>query len=205
MVTTETSFFRDAHPFEALRKSVLPELLKARQAEKRLSLWCAASSSGQEPYTVALILREYFPELADWKVTFQATDISQDMLARCRDGSYSQIEVNRGLPAALLVKYFRQEGARWRARDDLRAMIEFTRLNLAAPWPVMPTFDLILMRNVMIYFDVDTKKSILRRLARQLRPDGYLVLGGAETTLNLDDSYARVEALKSGFYQLAKK
>ncbi len=205
MVTTETSFFRDIHPFETLRKTVLPELIAARQNEKRLAIWCAASSSGQEPYTIAIILREYFPELANWKITFQATDISQEMLRRCREGSYSQIEVNRGLPAALLMKYFRQESARWLIRDELRAMIDFQPLNLAGAWPVMPNFDLIFLRNVMIYFDVETKKSILRRMSRVLRPDGYLVLGGAETTFNLDDSYQREETLKGGFYRLVSK
>jgi chemotaxis protein methyltransferase CheR len=205
MVTTETSFFRDVLPFEALRKTVLPELIAARQNEKRLNIWCAASSSGQEPYTIALILREYFPELRNWKVTFQATDISREMLRRSREGRYSQVEVNRGLPVALLMKYFRQDGAHWQLRDDIREMIDFQPLNLAAAWPPMPLFDLIFLRNVMIYFDVDTKKSILRRMARVLRSDGYLVLGGAETTFSLDDSYARVEALKSGYYRLVAK
>jgi chemotaxis protein methyltransferase CheR len=205
MVTTETSFFRDVHPFETLRKVVLPELIAARQPEKRLSIWCAAASSGQEPYTIALVLKEYFPELAGWQVLFRATDISQDMLRRCREGRYSQLEVNRGLPAALLVKYFRQDGAHWQVRDDLRAMIDFQPLNLAAPWPVMPAFDLVFLRNVMIYFDVETKKAILGRVARLLRSDGYLVLGGAETTFNLDSSYERVESLKSGYYRLARK
>lgn len=205
MVTTETSFFRDIHPFETLRKNVLPELIKTRQAEKRLNIWCAASSSGQEPYTIAILLREYFPELSSWKVTFQATDISEGMLERCRAGSYSQVEVNRGLPVSLLMKYFQQDGARWQLRGDMRALINFQRLNLAASWPPMPVFDLIFLRNVMIYFDVGTKKSILNRVKRVLRPDGYLVLGGAETTLNLDDSYERAETLKSGFYRLVGK
>ncbi len=205
MVTTETSFFRDIHPFETLRKTVLPELIKARQAEKRLNIWCAASSSGQEPYTIAIMLREYFPELASWKVTFQATDISQDMITRCRAGEYSQVEVNRGLPVALLMKNFRQDGARWQIREDLRTMIDFQRLNLAATWPPMPVFDLILLRNVMIYFEVDTKKSILMRMSRLLRSDGYLILGGAETTLNLDDSYERVASLKAGFYRQVRR
>jgi chemotaxis protein methyltransferase CheR len=205
MVTTETSFFRDVLPFEALRKTVLPELIVARQNEKCLKIWCAASSSGQEPYTIALILREFFPELRNWTVTFQATDISRDMLRRSREGRYSQVEVNRGLPVALLMKYFRQDGAYWQLRDDIREMIDFQPLNLAASWPPMPLFDLIFLRNVMIYFEVDTKKSILRRMTRVLRPDGYLVLGGAETTFSLDDSYGRVEALRSGYYRLVAK
>ncbi|MFO0821784.1 MAG: protein-glutamate O-methyltransferase CheR [Gemmataceae bacterium] len=205
MVTTETSFFRDVHPFETLRKTVLPELIAARRGEKRLNIWCAASSSGQEPYTLALILKEYFPELLNWHLLFRATDISQEMLRRCRQGRFSQLEVNRGLPASLLVKYFRQDAGNWQIRDDVRAMIDFQPLNLATPWPTMPVFDLICLRNVMIYFEVETKKAILKRIARQLQPDGYLLLGGAETTFNLDDSYQRVETLKSGFYRLVQK
>jgi chemotaxis protein methyltransferase CheR len=202
MVTTETSFFRDIHPFETLRKTVLPELIQSRASERRLSIWCAASSSGQEPYTIAIILKEYFPELSNWNLRFQATDISQQILARAKEGRYSQLEVNRGLPAALLMKYFTQEGNQWQIRDDLRRMIDFQILNLSGPWPTMAPFDLIFIRNVMIYFDVETKKNILHKISRLLRSDGYLVLGGAETTFNLNDSYKRVENLKSGFYSL---
>ncbi len=205
MVTTETSFFRDIHPFKTLLDTVLPELIAARRNDRCLAIWCAASSSGQEPYTIALILREYFPELADWKITFQSTDLSHDMLRRCRAGNYSQLEVNRGLPVALLMKYFRQEGARWQIRDDVREMIDFQPINLAEPWPAMQPFDLIFLRNVMIYFDVETKKSILAQISRILRPDGYLILGGAETTFYLDVSYKRVESLKGGYYRLAAK
>jgi len=205
MVTTETSFFRDIHPFETLRRTVIPELIRTRENEKRLNIWCAASSSGQEPYTLALILREYFPELVRWQINFIATDISNGMLERCRAGCYSQIEVNRGLPTALLLKYFTQEGAKWQLDEKVRSMIEFRRMNLAEPWPSMPQMDLVFLRNVMIYFDVETKKTILRRMSRVLRKDGYLILGGAETTFALDDSYQRVENLKAGFYRLVDK
>jgi chemotaxis protein methyltransferase CheR len=202
MVTTETSFFRDHSPFETLRKMVLPEFIRRRAGERRLRIWCAASSTGQEPYSLALLLREHFPDLAGWNVSLLATDLSRDVLARAREGRYNQIEVNRGLPAALLVKYFKQHGTDWQLDAGVRAMVEFQELNLARPWPFLPRMDLVLLRNVMIYFDVETKKAILGRVARLLQPDGYLVLGGAETTFNLDDSYRRVEQLKSGFYQL---
>lgn len=202
MVTTETFFFRDHHPFETLRKTVLPEMLSKRRSEKRLNVWFAASSTGQEPYSFALLLRESFPELSGWKVSLLASDISQEVLARARAGRYNQIEVNRGLPAALLLKYFRQEGTAWQLREDICRMVQFQTLNLAQPWPTLPPFDLVFLRNVMIYFDVETKKSILGRLTRLLKPDGYLLLGGAETTLNLDASYRRAEQLRSGFYQL---
>jgi chemotaxis protein methyltransferase CheR len=202
MVTTETSFFRDVLPFESLRKVLLPKLIQERRDERRLNIWCAAASTGQEPYSLALLLREHFPELSGWKVSLLATDLSREVLSRARAGRYSQLEVNRGLPAALLVKYFRQHAATWQLRDDVRSMVEFREINLAGAWPLLPRMDLVLLRNVMIYFDVATKKDILGRVARLLRSDGYLLLGGAETTYNLDDSYRRVEQLKSGFYQL---
>ncbi len=201
MVTTETSFFRDIHPFETLKKSVLPELIRSRAAQMRLNIWCAASSSGQEPYTIALILREHFPEIASWNVNLMATDISRSVLDRARQGVYSQLEVNRGMPAALLIKWFRQEGTRWRIDERLREAVTYSQLNLADPWPAMPTWDLIFMRNVMIYFSPEIKKRILGRVSKQLQSDGYLVLGGAETTLNLDDSFQRVEHLKAGFFR----
>jgi chemotaxis protein methyltransferase CheR len=201
MVTTETSFFRDHKPFETLRKTVIPELMRLRRDERRLNIWCAASSTGQEPYSLALLLREHFPELATWNVSLMASDISREVLARAREGCYNQIEVNRGLPAALLVKYFQQNGSTWQLRADVRAAVEFREINLAQPWPPLPRMDLVLIRNVMIYFDVATKKAILGRLARLLRPDGYLILGGSETTFSIDPSYRPVEHLKGGFYQ----
>ncbi len=202
MVTTETFFFRDHNPFEALRKAVIPELIRRRGPEQRLNIWCAASSTGQEPYSLAMLLKEHFPELARWRVSLRASDISQENLVRARAGKYNQIEVNRGLPATLLLKYFVQHGAEWQLDASVRGMVDFQEINLARPWPALPPLDLVLLRNVMIYFDVDTKKKILGALARLLRPDGYLLLGGAETTFNLDDSWKRVELLRSGFYQL---
>lgn len=202
MVTTETSFFRDVHPFETLRTTVLPDLIRRRQGERRLSIWFAACSTGQEPYSFALMVREHLPELLRWRLDLLATDLSADVLARARAGRYSQIEVNRGLPAALMVKYFHQHGLNWELTEDVRRMVEFREMNLVAPWPVMPRMDLVFLRNVMIYFDVETKKVILGRVTRLLCPDGYLLLGGAETTFNLDNSYNRVEHLQGGFYQL---
>jgi len=202
MVTTETSFFRDFHPFETLRKTVLPALIEQRRKKKQLNIWCAASSSGQEPYSIALLIRDAFPELESWKLFFSATDLSREMLTRCRTGRYSQLEVNRGLPTPLLLKWFKQEGANWQIDDRIRQTLSFSQLNLTQPWPPMPTWDLVLMRNVMIYFDAESKAAILARLTRVLAKDGFLILGGAETTLNLHDGYQRVETLKSGFYQL---
>jgi chemotaxis protein methyltransferase CheR len=202
LVTTETSFFRDHQPFEALRTSVIPDLIARRRDERRLNIWCAACSTGQEPYSLVLLLREHFAQLATWKIDVLATDISSDVLERARQGVYNQVEINRGLSAALLVKHFRQEGNRWRLNDDVRAEVRFMLLNLANAWPPLPRMDLVLLRNVLIYFDVPTKKQILARLARQLRPDGYLLLGGAETTFNLNDSFRRLEHLKTAWFQL---
>jgi chemotaxis protein methyltransferase CheR len=202
LVTTETSFFRDIHPFETLKKAVLPQLVEQRRQERKLNIWCAASSSGQEPYSIALLLKEYFPELDSWRLNISATDISHEMLRRSQAGRYSQVEVNRGLPTQLLLKWFRQQGAHWQLDDRVRGAISFSRLNLAEPWPAMPSWDLVMLRNVMIYFDNEVKRTILGRVARILSPDGYLLLGGAETTLNLHDAFQRIEHLKSGFYQL---
>ncbi len=202
MVTTESSFFRDLHPFESIRRTLLPELARKRASERTLNIWCAGCSTGQEPYSLAILMREYLPELAGWEINLLATDFSFDVLDRAREGQFGQIEVNRGLPAALLIKYFQQNGTRWQLNADVRAMVEFRQINLARPWPFLPRMDLVLLRNVMIYFDVDTKKAILGRLGRLLRPDGYLLLGGAETTLFLDESYRRAEQLSPGFYQL---
>jgi chemotaxis protein methyltransferase CheR len=203
MVTTETSFFRDHSPFEALRKAVIPDLIARRRDVRRLRIWCAASSTGQEPYSIALLLREHFPELGNWEVSLIASDLSREALERARQAKYNQLEVNRGLPAPMLVKYFDQHGTHWQLKSEIRSMVDFREINLAMEWPALPPLDLVLIRNVMIYFDLDTKKTILRKLARLLRPDAYLLLGGAETTFNLDDSYRRAGALRTGLYQLA--
>jgi chemotaxis protein methyltransferase CheR len=202
MVTTETSFFRDMLPFEGLKTQILPELVERRRNERRLNIWCAACASGQEPYSLAILIREHFPQLATWNVNILATDISRDILARARAGVFNQIEVNRGLPAALLIKHFKQHGSAWELSEEIRSKIEFRELNLARPWPPLRQMDLVLLRNVMIYFDIETKKAILGQVTRLLRPDGYLLLGGAETTFNLDDSFRRVERTKASFYQL---
>jgi chemotaxis protein methyltransferase CheR len=202
MTTNETSFFRDVHPFEALKKVIVPELITKRATGRTLNLWCGAASSGQEPYTVALVLREYFPALAQWDVRFIATDLSHEMLMRAQTGKYSQLEVNRGLPAPLLVKHFSKHGLEWHVKDDLRKMIEFRQLNLVDAWPVMPAMDIVFLRNVLIYFNVETKKTILGKIRQLLRPDGYLFLGGAETTMSLDDAFERVQIEKASCYRL---
>lgn len=204
MTTNETSFFRDLAPFECLRKDVLPALIEARRAEKKLSIWCGASSTGQEPYTIAMIIHEHFKELLSWKLTFVATDLSAEVLAKAKAGRYNQIEVNRGLPAPLLVKYFEKQGLEWQIAAPLRQMITFQEMNLNRPWPAFPPLDLVFMRNVMIYFDVDAKRRILGGIGKALRPDGYLFLGAAESTMNLDDTFQRVAFERSGCYRSSR-
>ncbi|HNB72763.1 MAG TPA: protein-glutamate O-methyltransferase CheR [Acidobacteriota bacterium] len=202
MTTNETSFFRDVTPFEALKKEVIPQLIARRAAEKTLSIWCAASSTGQEPYSLAMLLREHFPVLNSWKLYLMASDISTEVLARARQGKFSQLEVNRGLPASMLVKYFHREGLDWQISDQLRRQIEFREINLAKEWPYIPMLDLVLMRNVLIYFDIKTKKEILEKTRRRLKSDGVLFLGTAETTLNLDDSFVRNQFEQTSYYQI---
>lgn len=204
MTTNETSFFRDINPFEALRKVVLPEVLQRRAAERRLQIWCGACSTGQEPYTIALILREHFGAYGDWKVGIVASDLSTDVLARAREGRYSQLDVNRGLPVPLLLKYFQRLGMEWQVKEEVRRLVEFRQLNLIdASWGI-PLADIVFLRNVLIYFDLSTKKSILKKIRQVLHPDGYLFLGGAETTMNLDDSFERVTFERAGYYRLRK-
>ena len=204
MTTNETSFFRDFHPFEALRKSILPELMTRRACCKELNFWSAGCSSGQEPYSLAILLQEHFPSLADWSIRIIATELSTEMLARAREGRYSQLEVNRGLPASLLVKYFRKNGTDWQIREDLRRRVEFQVMNLAETWPLLPPMDVILMRNVLIYFGLDIKKKILGSVRQLLRADGFLFLGGAETTLNLDDAFERIQFDRTICYRVPK-
>jgi chemotaxis protein methyltransferase CheR len=202
MTTNETSFFRDVHPFEALRRTLLPELIDRRRAARRLTIWSAACSTGQEPYSVAMLLREHFPETAQWSVRIFATDLAQEVLERARAGVFTQLEVNRGLPAPLLVRYFRQDGTDWQITPEIRDMVQFEEMNLIEPWPALPDFDVVLLRNVLIYFDGESKQRVLRNLRQVLRPDGVLLMGGAETTLNLDDAYERLPIDRAGCFRL---
>jgi chemotaxis protein methyltransferase CheR len=201
MTTNETSFFRDVNPFMALEQHVIPELVRRRHAQRQLSFWSAACSSGQEPYSLALLLRQQFPNLTPWNVRIIATDISAEMLGRAASGRYSQLEVNRGVPASLLVRHFRRDGAYWQISDDIRQMIEFRAMNLVQAWGVLPPLDVVFLRNVLIYFDLETKRRILEKVRRVLKPDGYLFLGAAETTLNIDDSFQRVMVGPAVVYQ----
>lgn len=202
LTTNETSFFRDFHPFEALKNHILPKVIEQRAALRKLCIWSAASSTGQELYSIAMALQEHFPQLKDWEVTILGTDLSATVINRARQGVYSQLEVNRGLPAPLLIKYFTEAGGKWIIKDELKRHVQFRQMNLVKPWPIMPMFDLVFIRNVMIYFDVESKRTILKRLRQCLHPQGYLFLGTAETTMNLDPAWQPETIGKATVYQM---
>jgi chemotaxis protein methyltransferase CheR len=201
MTTNETMFFRDVHPFDAIRDKILPELIERKADQRRLSIWCAASSTGQEPYSIAMMIRDQVPALTGWDVRIIATDFSSDVLERARAGVYSQLEVNRGLPVRYLVRHFTKLDLQWQISDEVRSMVDYRELNLIDPWVGIASMDLVLLRNVLIYFDVETKKSILGKVRSVMQPHGYLFLGGAETTLNLDDGFERVESGRAVAYR----
>jgi chemotaxis protein methyltransferase CheR len=204
MTTNETSFFREIRVFDMFRKTILPRLLASRISQRSLNLWCAAASTGQEPYSMAMVLHEHFPSLQGWNVKLIASDISTVMLARARTGHYNQFEINRGLPAHLLVKYFEKHDG-WELKEEIRRMVEFREINLIDPWPALPPMDVIFMRNVLIYLDLETKKNILAKVGRLLDPAGYLVLGASETTINLDASFEPLSLGGSTCFRLRGK
>jgi chemotaxis protein methyltransferase CheR len=189
MTTNESFFFRDKIPFEHFREHMLPSLLKARAAQRRIRIWCAAASTGQEPYSLAMILREMAAQVSGWRIEIIATDLSNEVLEKARAGLYSQFEVQRGLPIQLLMKYFSQSGETWQISPEIRAMVHYRPLNLLADFSHLGAFDVVFCRNVLIYFDQDTKISVLERLARVTEPDGYLVLGAAETVVGLTEVF----------------
>ena len=189
MTTNETFFFRDKVPFDHFRDSIMPEILQARASRKTLRIWCAAGSTGQEPYSLAMCLKEMGAALSGWRVEILATDLSQEVLEKSRAGIYSQFEVQRGLPIQMLVKYFKQTGELWQINADIRAMVQHRQLNLLHDFSQLGAFDVIFCRNVLIYFDQDTKINIFNRLAKAIEPDGFLVLGAAETVVGLTDVF----------------
>lgn len=204
MTTNETSFFRDTHPWETLRQELVPELLERNRLTRRITVWCGASSSGQEPYTLGLLLQEHFAEqLKGWRVDIVATDLSPTMLERAGTGRYSQLEVNRGLPASMLVRWFTRAGMEWQIHDDIRRMVSFHQVNLddRSTWGAVPQADLVMLRNVLIYFDVPTKQAILRAVADRMEPGAALFLGSAETTQSLVDCFDRAQSGKTVFFR----
>jgi len=188
MTTNETFFFRDKIPFDHLRETIIPALLQARANRRSLRIWCAASSTGQEPYSVAMCLRE-ISALAGWRIEILATDLSQGVLEKSRAGIFSQFEVQRGLPIQMLVKHFTQAGELWHLNADIRAMVMHRQLNLLQDFSHLGSFDVIFCRNVLIYFDADTKAEIFGRLAQAIEPDGVLLLGAAESVVGISDAF----------------
>ncbi len=202
MTTNESSFFRDTKPFDQLRSIILPRFLEARSQARKIRIWSAAASSGQEPYTIAMVLKEEAARLRGVQVEIVATDISTDILARAKSGLYTQFEVQRGLPVTLLVKYFRQRGDKWEISPDLRSMVTFREFNLLGEMRSLGQFDIVFCRNVLIYFDQPTKTKVLEGISRLLPPDGVLLLGGAETVLGVSDRFRPMDGQR-GIYTLS--
>jgi chemotaxis protein methyltransferase CheR len=199
MMTNESFFFRDKLPFDQFRDTIMPELMKTREGSRRIRIWCAAASTGQEPYSLAMTLKEMGKQLAGWRVEIVATDISHDVLDKAKSGIYSQFEVQRGLPVTLLIKYFAQVGEMWQVAPEIRAMVQYKPLNLLQPFSHLGTFDVVFCRNVLIYFDQETKIDVLDRLAAVTERDGYLSLGGAETVVGLTRAFTPMPD-KRGLY-----
>jgi chemotaxis protein methyltransferase CheR len=189
MTTNETFFFRDKIPFDHLRDTILPTLLQSRASRKTLRIWSAAGSTGQEPYSIAMVLKERAAALSGWRIEIVATDLSQEVLEKSRAGIYSQFEVQRGLPIQLLVKYFTQIGELWQINSELRGMVQHKQLNLLQDFSHLGKFDVIFCRNVLIYFDQDTKIGIFERMAKVIEPDGMLMLGAAESVVGITDAF----------------
>ncbi|MEI7893079.1 MAG: protein-glutamate O-methyltransferase CheR [Myxococcales bacterium] len=200
LTTNETSFFRDVVPFKALQHLI--PLIQTKRADRCLTVWSAACSSGQEPYSIVITLREEFAELIAPRLRILATDLSTEMVGRAQKATYTQIEVERGLAPALRAKYFERHGSGWQVKEALRRQIEFRAMNLIDPWPSLPQFDIVFLRNVLIYFDLSTKKEVFAKLRRVLAPHGVVFLGSSETTHNVDDAFERVEFEKATCYRL---
>ncbi len=191
MTTNETYFFRDQHPFDTLKNHIIKELMEKNQAKKDLRFWSAAASTGQEAYSISMIIQEHFPQLSTWRAEILGTDISPQAIDKAKAGRYTQVEVNRGLPITLLIKYFKQQGAFWMVQDKLKKLVRFRQFNLLSPFVGLGQFDCIFCRYVLIYFDPETKKKIVDKLVKVLKPGGYLFLGATETPIGIDPSMKR--------------
>jgi chemotaxis protein methyltransferase CheR len=203
MTTNETFFFRDSHPFDTMRQSVIPGLIERRANTRTLRIWSAACSTGQEPYSLVMMIKDNFPTLSGWSIEIIATDLSPTVLDRAREGLYSTFEVQRGLPIQMLVRHFDQEEPYWRIKREIRQAVSFRPLNLLEDFSSLGQFDIVLCRNVLIYFDQPTKARILKDIARRMAPDGALLLGGAESVFGLCDALAALPGLK-GVYGHAR-
>lgn len=204
MTTNESFFFRDKTPFDHFREVMMPALLKARATKRQIRIWCAAASTGQEPYSLAMILKEMAAQIAGWRIEIIGTDLSGEVLERAKAGAYTQFEVQRGLPIQMLLKHFTQNGDQWIVSPEIRSMVHYRTLNLLNDFSALGQFDIVYCRNVLIYFDQPTKIDVLNRTARQLASDGYLLLGAAETVVGLTDAFKPV-ADRRGLYMPAEK
>lgn len=205
MTTNESSFFRDRRPFDELKNTILPELIAERKTSRKLRIWCAAASHGQEPYSIVMTLREHFPELEDWTIQIVATDLCTKALKRAEEGVYSQFEVQRGLPVQLLMKYFEQCEQGWKIKPEAGVGIQWKQLNLLEDFRHLSMFDIVFCRNVLIYFKPELKKNILNRISDQMNSSGVLLLGAAETVLGISDNYSKMAGCQSAIYKLAGK
>ena len=200
MTTNETFFFRDTRPFEEFKNFVLPSLREARHTQKKMRIWCAACSTGQEPYSLAMILKDAAAELLGWRNDIVATDLSNEALGKAKVGLYSQFEVQRGLPVKMLMDHFKQVNETWQIDSAIRAMVTFRNLNLLQSFDALGKFDTVFCRIVLIYFDPDTKKRVLDNIRKRMTDDGYLFLGGSETVIGVTESFKRVDGHR-GVYQ----
>lgn len=205
MTINETSFFRDVRPFEALRTKILPKLIGARAAQRRLRIWSAACSTGQEAYTLAIVIREHFPELANWDVKITGTDVSHQVVDYAGRGRYRRLEVNRGLPARMMMKYLKRDGEEWEISPEVRSLCSFRCMNLGEPMPKVPVYDLVLLRNVLLYFSQADRSRVLSEVHDRMTPDGWLLLGNAEQAEDSSSRFRVEFADESYFYRPAGK
>lgn len=201
MTTNESFFFRDKLPFEHFTQTMMPAMLANRAREKKLRIWCAAASTGQEPYSLAMCLKEMESKIAGWRIEILGTDLSNEVLSKAKAGIYSQFEVQRGLPINHLLKFFTQQGDIWQIGSDIRSMVQYRKLNLLEPFTTLGQFDIVFCRNVLIYFDNQTKVDIMARIQKTMPDDGFLVLGAAETVVGLTDVF-RAMPDKRGLYSV---
>jgi chemotaxis protein methyltransferase CheR len=204
MTTNETSFFRDMRPFDAIRFDILPTVMERRSSTRALKIWSAAASTGQEAYSLAITIREHFPELSRWNCQILGTDISHEALGKAAAGRYSQNDIGRGLPTPLLMKYFDRVGAQFEVKPELKSLVEFRPLNLDGALTAVGRPDIVLLRNVLIYFDLETRVRMLRAIAAQMAGDGFLILGGGETIIAMDVPFEKVETEETSYFVPAR-
>ncbi|MFL5062131.1 MAG: CheR family methyltransferase [Xanthobacteraceae bacterium] len=204
MTTNESFFFRDKIPFDHFRNAIMPALLASRAGQRQIRIWCAAASTGQEPYSLAICLKEMASELAGWRIEILGTDLSMEVLEKAKAGIYSQFEVQRGLPIQMLVKHFTQVGEMWQIAPELRAIVQYKPLNLLHNFSQLGAFDVVFCRNVLIYFDQPTKTKILEKISRVMPHDGVLYLGGAETVLGVTDKFAPMPSQRGIYVHAAQ-